>query len=215
MSPLLQHKIDLFSAGLEYNVAAGVSLDDSRKALSQLCSSQDSLQPIEERVVERGWPEYVGLERPAGGVYPIVNGSSIRLFTLGSASRRIPHKEWEIPLPVVDLTGFGFDPGADVIALVELQQAKCVHRSWKFTTNSAQLARNFKIEIHMRTLSDGGYHPSARYPTIHYSQGGARVYKIISVPITSSRLAVSANVQSGMYLIVWDWRNAQVLFVCQ
>ena len=126
---MLQHKIDLFSAGLEYNAAAGVSLDDSRKALHQFRSSLDSLRPIEERTVDRKSSEYVEFEKPAGGVYPIVDGSSVRLFTLGSASRGIPHKEWEIPLPVAELAGYGFCPGADVIAFVELQEAKCVHRT--------------------------------------------------------------------------------------
>lgn len=132
-SPLLQHKIDLFSTGLEYNAAAGVSLDDSRKALLRYCSSLDSLRPVEEKMMDRKWPEYVELEKPVGGVYPIVNGSSIRLFTMGSASRGIPHKEWEIPLPVVDLACYGFYPGADVIAFVELREPKYIRLSWELT----------------------------------------------------------------------------------
>ena len=128
-SPLLQHKIDLFSVGLEYNEAAGVSLEHSRKALLRYCESLDALQPIEERIVDRNWPEHMESERPAGGIFPTITGSSARLFAPGSASRGIPHKEWEIPLPDIDLASYGFYPCADVIALVELQEAKCVHWS--------------------------------------------------------------------------------------
>ena len=75
--------------------------------------------------------------------------------------------------------------------------------------------RDFRIEIHLKKLSDGGRHPAARYPTINYSRRGTKVYNIISVPITSSRLVVSANVRFEMYLIIWDWKSAQALFVRQ
>ena len=120
--------MDLFSSGLEYSMAAGVSLDDSRRALLQYLSSLDSLRPIEERTTDCNWPKDVILDEPASGVYPAVNGSSVRLFVPGSTSRGIPHKEWEVPLPVADLEGFGFYPGADIIAFVEFQETKCVHR---------------------------------------------------------------------------------------
>ena len=60
-----------------------------------------------------------------GGVYVIIK-ESVRLFAPGSALRGIPHKEWEIPLPILDPTNFCFYPDADVIAFTKLQEAMCV-----------------------------------------------------------------------------------------
>lgn len=55
-----------------------------------------------------------------GGVCAIVRDSA-RFVRLGSTSRGIPPKEWEIPLPVADPAEYTHYPGADVIAFVELQ----------------------------------------------------------------------------------------------
>ena len=46
-SPLIQHKLDLFAAGFEYNAAAGINLADSQKAFRQHTSSLDSLLEYE------------------------------------------------------------------------------------------------------------------------------------------------------------------------
>jgi hypothetical protein len=115
-SPLIQHKIDLFAVGLEYNSAAGIDLVDSRKALLQYRSSFDSLRPIEERIVhlERG------ITSTSGGVYAVASDDGpVQLFALGSASRGIPHKEWETRLASIFLEAYGFCPHADVIAFPE------------------------------------------------------------------------------------------------
>jgi hypothetical protein len=116
---LIQHKIDLFTAGLEYNAAAGVSLADSRKAFYQYGSSFNLLRPTEERVVNL----QRGFEWASGGVYATAN-TSVQLFALGSASRGIPRREWgwEIPLPEPQLMAYAFDPSADVIAFLELSE---------------------------------------------------------------------------------------------
>jgi hypothetical protein len=127
---LIKHKIDLFAAGLEYNPGAGVSLADSREALLQYRSNLDSLCPIEERTVESPWEGDMGLVKTAGGVCAIVKGGSVRLVTLGSASRGIPNKEWEIPAPVANQLDYCFYPGADVIAFVNLQESGYVCFSW-------------------------------------------------------------------------------------
>ena len=68
-----------------------------------------------------------------------------------------------------------------------------------------------QIDIHLRTLSSGGHHPAARRPSITYSRGSGKVYYTPSVSITSSRLAVLMVVR----IVIWDWKSAQVLFVCQ
>ncbi|KAF9653285.1 hypothetical protein BDM02DRAFT_3265533 [Thelephora ganbajun] len=148
-SPFIRHKIDLFAAGLEYNAAAGIGLAESQKAFLQYRLNLDSLRPIEERTVDNLGPD-TGKPRARGGVYAIVK-ESVRLFSLGSASWRIPYKEWEIPLPGIHPRSYDFYPGADVIAFLE-----------------APGASDLPIRIHLRTLSDGGYHPAAQCPAIHY-----------------------------------------------
>jgi hypothetical protein len=114
---LIQHKIELYAAGLEHNAAAGISLADSKNALSRYRSSMDSLCPVEKRTVNV-WRDNVDRTRSGGGIYVIFQ-DSVRLFALGSASRGIPHREWEIPLPVADPVVCCLCPDGDVIAFVE------------------------------------------------------------------------------------------------
>jgi hypothetical protein len=96
----------------------GASLADSRKALLQYCSGMDSLCPVGERKVRV--PEDNRLETTAGGVYANIK-DSVHLFIPGSASRRIPFKEWWIPLPYrAEPDGYAFYPAANVIVFVGL-----------------------------------------------------------------------------------------------
>jgi hypothetical protein len=125
---LLQHKIDLFSAGFKYNAGTEVSLTDSQKALLQLRSDLDSPSQIEERAVESLQTVVRHFTMVVGGVHTITEGQSVRLFTLGSASRGIPPKEWKLLAPV-DTRNYRIFPGADVIAFGELQGVVCVHLS--------------------------------------------------------------------------------------
>ena len=62
----------------------------------------------------------------AGGVYAILE-DQVQLFALGSVSRGIPYKEWAIPLPVIASQDYGFYPGADIIAFLEVQGLTCVY----------------------------------------------------------------------------------------
>ena len=117
-SPLVQHKIDLFKVGLEYNTAAGIDLNESRKALLQYNTCLKSLSPIEKRVVDFPPPSEGYSFKTAGGVHAVVK-NSVRLFSPGSALRRIPYKEWEIPLPAAHPRGYCFYPGADIIAFAD------------------------------------------------------------------------------------------------
>lgn len=192
-SGLIQHRIDLFAAGFEHNAAAGISLTDSRKALLKYESNPYSLVPVGERAVD-GIEEWNGRgTRAAGGVFAVLGNDSVRLVSPGSASRGIQHEEWEIPRPTArPLTEYCFDPGADVIAFVEPRDRV-----------------DMQLIVHLRRMSDGGYHPDAQCPTIHYSRSGATMRYITVVSITSSRLMVLA---SGNHLVVWDWRSAWVLF---
>jgi hypothetical protein len=121
-SPLVQHRIDLFSVGLEYNAGAGVSLTDSQEALLRYHSNPDPLCQIEN---VRQDP--LNSIRTTGGVHAAVKNGLVRLCTLSSPSRGIQHREWKIPLPVAYLWNYCFYPGADVIAFVKLRQSGCVY----------------------------------------------------------------------------------------
>ena len=85
----------------------------------------DSLCPIEERVVDHLREDYDS-GRAVGGVHAIVDSNSVLLLALGSASRGIPYKQWEIPLPVTDPADYGFCPRVNVFAVVELQDVRYV-----------------------------------------------------------------------------------------
>ena len=111
--------MDLYATGLEYNPGSGISLTDSREALRRYRSNIDSLKPIEERTVESLWEGGMDLIKTAGGLCAIMKGGSVRLFTMSSAIRGTPYKEWEIPAPVVNPLDYCFYPGADVIAFVD------------------------------------------------------------------------------------------------
>jgi hypothetical protein len=129
VSPLIQHKIDLFSAGFEYNDGTGLSLADSRKAFLQCLSNLDSLCSLEECVIEGLQVDDERFAMTAGDVHAVGNGRSVRLFTSGSASRGIPQKRWNFSHRVGALAGLGFDPDADAIALVGPIDRMCVRFS--------------------------------------------------------------------------------------
>jgi hypothetical protein len=124
---LIQHRIDLFVAGLEYDAGAGISLADSREAFVQYHSNLNPLCPIE---VESLQGDYLDSEKAAGGVYAIAKDDSVRLFTLSSASRGIPLKEWNVPYPVAEPEDYCFHPDADVIAFIESPGSRCVPILW-------------------------------------------------------------------------------------
>ena len=82
--------------------------------------------------------------------------------------------------------------------------------------NSFQRSSGFtQIVIHLRALSDGEHHPVAQSPTIQYSRADLPSFFLRSVSITSSRLAMLVNLKRGRVLVIWDWKSAQLLFVCQ
>ena len=131
-SPLIQHKIELYAAGFKYNPGVGISLSDSRKALLQYYSNLESLRPAEERKMENIRVKEV-CSVTGGGVYAAIIGDAVRLITLGSASRGIPHREWQIPFPVIDPEDYCLCPGADVIVFFEWLGERCVYSLWGST----------------------------------------------------------------------------------
>jgi len=196
-------------------MAAGINPAETRTAFHQYLSNLDSSCPTEERTME--YPRTLTRASGSmvvGGVYALVE-ESVRLVTLGSTSRGIPYKEWTIPLPSAAARDCCFHPPADIIAFVELQEETYVYLVIEIVAAGSP-RRSENIVIHLRTLSSGGLHPAARCPTILYSQEGGDAIKIsvISVvSISSSQLAVLTRAVHGTYMVIWDWRNAQVLFV--
>ena len=122
LSPSIQHKINLYAVGFEYNPAAGIDIAESRKALHQYLSNLDSLCPIEERSVEKLRVEEHGIDRvrAAGGAIVIVD-EPVRLLALGSSTRRGD------PASAHRIRNYGFYPGADVSAFVEMEDAMYVY----------------------------------------------------------------------------------------
>ena len=53
-----------------------------------------------------------------GGVYGLHYDHSIKFFELGSISRGIPRREWEIPVKDIEALTFAFYPQANVVAIV-------------------------------------------------------------------------------------------------
>ena len=118
--------MELFAFGLEHNPATGVSLSNCRKPLIQYRSSLESLRPVEMRTISDIHLTDECYLTTAGGVCGIVK-DLVRLFTLASASRGIPYKEWSIPCASVNPGRCGFCPAADVIAFSERREPRYVH----------------------------------------------------------------------------------------
>ena len=54
------------------------------------------------------------------GTFGILWESSANFITLGSASRGIPRREWDIPFEHLRARGFAFYPQADILAVIEV-----------------------------------------------------------------------------------------------
>jgi len=53
------------------------------------------------------------------GTFGILSGHSVKFFTLGSVSRGIPRKEWDISFEDFEAETFTFYPQANIMAVVE------------------------------------------------------------------------------------------------
>lgn len=54
----------------------------------------------------------------------------------------------------------------------------------------------------------------AQYPTIEHSWTDLREFSD-RMSVTGSRLAILAVSERGSVLAIWDWKSAELLFVCQ
>ena len=113
----IQHKIDLYAAGLVPNWATGVTTVDSIKALREYQSKWDKFDVDEEQILmkvpedEREWEAAT-----VGGVHAVAVKHEIVFFTLPSNSRGIQSRKQTIPLDFM-VTGFAFYPQADVVVV--------------------------------------------------------------------------------------------------
>ena len=96
-SPLIQHQIDLLSAGLEYNASTRLRLANSQTAL-QYRLKVDSLYPVKSMAMEGLQLDMGDITLAAGSVLAIMKNDSLLLSTLGSVSQGILHEKWKIPL---------------------------------------------------------------------------------------------------------------------
>ena len=117
-SPSIQYEVDLFDAGLQPNPRTKASLADCRAALEAYSRRWGALDPAEK------WDKSLDVSTileavVVSGTYGILWVNSIKFFTLGSVSRGIPKREWEIPLEHTEASIFTFYPQANVVAIVE------------------------------------------------------------------------------------------------
>ena len=80
----------------------------------------DAFHPTEKREQEVDY-FYPGCHARGCGVYCFIVGSPnvIKFLTLESISRRIPRKEWEVPLPEFALFEYAINSHADVLVVTE------------------------------------------------------------------------------------------------
>ena len=72
------------------------------------------------------------------------------------------------------------------------------------------------MDIHLRALSDGGFHSAAQFPKISYYQEDVDTRKTPLVLISGSRLVLVMDSKDDvMWMVIWDWKSAQIIFVCQ
>ena len=135
-SPYIQHRIDLFAAGLEDNPASNLTLADKRRAFDEYRTKWETFNPIKkwESEVENF---YFGHHTSGSGVYGFVAGPQkfIQFVTLESVSRGIPRREWKLPLPEFVFSGFGINPQADVLAVVG-KNARSNFQHWKVVSRA-------------------------------------------------------------------------------
>lgn len=115
-SPRIQHKLDLYAAGLEPNRATGVTVADSIRAFADYRSRWKDFNINEYQTME-GMSD-IDREATAGGVYGVANEHEIQFLTLPSNPRAIQLTEQRISLDF-EVVGFAFHPHADVVVVTE------------------------------------------------------------------------------------------------
>ena len=147
----------------------------------------------------------ISLQHPeaiaVSGVHGLWWEDRVRFFTLGSISRGIPRREWDIPLKDIETFAFTFYPRANVVAIAGSEDED-MDSLW-----------SDRWKIQLRTLSDGEPHPSAQTADLCYTfEPESAPFDGWKISITSSRLALLLlRFYPTEKLIVWDWTTGEIL----
>ena len=95
-----------------------MSLADSRVALETYHGKWETLEPAVKWSKDLGSPDYQAVS-VASGTLGILWKDSAKFVTLGSISRGIPMRSWNIFFPYRGDCHFAFYPQANVLAIVE------------------------------------------------------------------------------------------------
>lgn len=90
-------------------------------ALEAYCRGRETLDPIEEWSEDFQPPRHISTE-VVSGTLGILWKHSAKFFTLGSISRGIPKKEWNISFEHLEACRFTFYPQANVLAITEQEE---------------------------------------------------------------------------------------------
>lgn len=121
-SPSIKYEIELFAVGLQRNPRINTSIADCSKILSEYLGRWKTLDPTEEWTIAICASPDRDLDMVVvGGVYGLYHEDRVKFFVLGSISRGIPRREWEIPAKEIKALAFTFYPQANVVAVAGSQ----------------------------------------------------------------------------------------------
>ena len=98
-----------------------MSLTDCRVALEAYCKGRETLDPIEEWKDDFQPPGHISFDI-VSGTLGILWKHSAKFFVLGSISRGIPRREWNISLDHLNAYHFTSHPQANVLAIIERRE---------------------------------------------------------------------------------------------
>ena len=134
---------------------------------------------------------------------------------------------WDLPREEYPINSGRYHPQPEIqwiiiytLAPISLRSSIC-GQAGVYTVTRIAVANSFqcisgytRVKIYLRALSNGGRHPMAQYPTIEHSWTDLREFSD-RMSVTGSRLAILAVSERGSVLAIWDWKSAELLFVCQ
>ena len=118
-SPVIQYEIDLSGAGLQRNPRTRAPLADCRTAFEAYSKRWEASHSIEQWTKDFRSSVYRAVS-VVSGTFGILWKRSASFITLGSISRGIPRREWDISFKTLRARGFAFYPQADILAVIEV-----------------------------------------------------------------------------------------------
>ena len=105
---------------MQHNLRTKTSLVDCREILGTYCRRWKTLDPAEKGDKVLYHVSVVQLITIVNGMYGFLSRNAIKFFTLGSVSRGIPEREWDIPFKGFYARTFTFCPQANIVAAVNV-----------------------------------------------------------------------------------------------